>query len=564
MNSLRLTLIFCIVLSLFVASQVSVTQAGGDDEKKPTVQDAIAQWQLQNLDGAVELLQQIVADDPSHAIAWVLLGRLHQSKGELDMALDAFLKASGFPQTRGRAMYSLGVLHAQRDDVEKAFEWLFLAKDSANVDVTAIGTSNNIEKLKADPRYAALFPTKEQYADPFVEPVHIVHEWRGEASGDQFGWIARNIGDVDGDGVHDVTTSAPTNAEGGPAAGKVYVYSGKTAELRWTARGNEGAQLGLGIEAAGDVNGDGVPDVLAGAPGEDKAYVYSGGDGALLLSLVGKKGDFFGRKVSDIGDWNDDGHDDVLIGAPSNSENGENAGAAYVFSGRDGSQLFEWLGEDGGDRLGSSAAGFKRDEQSFIVIGAPGAGSRDSGRTYVYKDLSQSPFFVIESDSTGASLGGMFVSVAGDVDADGVPDIYASDWQNAALGRSTGRVYVHSGADGSNLYTMTGEAAGDGFGIGVADAGDVNADGHADLIIGAWQHASAAPSGGKCYLFSGRDGSLINSYTGKVPGETFGFDTTGMGDVNGDGTIDFLLTSAWSAINGSHSGRMFIVSGPSH
>ncbi|HEX9885820.1 MAG TPA: integrin alpha, partial [Longimicrobiales bacterium] len=79
--------------------------------------------------------------------------------------------------------------------------------------------------------------------------------------------------------------------------------------------------------------------------------------------------------------------------------------------------------------------------------------------------------------------------------------------------------------------------------------------------VGAWQHASLAPSGGKTYAYSGRDGSLLWAITGKVMGETFGFDTTGMGDVNGDGTVDLLLTSAWSAIEGARSGRMYIVSG---
>ena len=63
------------------------------------------------------------------------------------------------------------------------------------------------------------------------------------------------------------------------------------------------------------------------------------------------------------------------------------------------------------------------------------------------------------------------------------------------------------------------------------------------------------------YLYSGKDGSLLRAWTGKVPGETFGFDATGMGDIDGDGTIDFLLTSAWSAINGSRSGRMYILAG---
>jgi len=62
-------------------------------------------------------------------------------------------------------------------------------------------------------------------------------------------------------------------------------------------------------------------------------------------------------------------------------------------------------------------------------------------------------------------------------------------------------------------------------------------------------------------LYSGKDGSLIRAWTGKVPGETFGFDATGMGDVDGDGATDFLLTSAWSAVNGSRSGRMYLLSG---
>ena len=154
----------------------------------------------------------------------------------------------------------------------------------------------------------------------------------------------------------------------------------------------------------------------------------------------------------------------------------------------------------------------------------------------------------------------MFVSVVGDVDGDGTPDVYASDWSNTAKGRSTGRVYVHSGATGARLLTLTGEAAGDGFGIGVADAGDVNHDGHADLVIGAWQHAGAAASGGKVYLYSGKDGSLLRAWTGKVMGDTLGFDATGLGDVDGDGTIDLLVTSAWSAIHGYRSGRMFVIS----
>jgi hypothetical protein len=154
----------------------------------------------------------------------------------------------------------------------------------------------------------------------------------------------------------------------------------------------------------------------------------------------------------------------------------------------------------------------------------------------------------------------MFVSVAGDVDGDGVPDIYASDWSNGAKGPSTGRIYVHSGNTGQRLRTLTGATAGEGFGIGAATAGDVDGDGRADLVIGAWQFAGAAASGGRVTVFSGRDGSILREITGRVPGETLGFDAVGIGDVDGDGAIDLLITSAWSGVRGYHSGRMYIVS----
>ena len=80
-------------------------------------------------------------------------------------------------------------------------------------------------------------------------------------------------------------------------------------------------------------------------------------------------------------------------------------------------------------------------------------------------------------------------------------------------------------------------------------------------MIGAWRHGGAAPAGGKVYVYSGRDGCLMRTITGKVMGETLGFDATGAGDVDGDGVPDLLLTSAWSTVNGARSGRMWLVAG---
>jgi hypothetical protein len=273
--------------------------------------------------------------------------------------------------------------------------------------------------------------------------------------------------------------------------------------------------------------------------------------------------------VSDVGDADGDGRADVLVGAPGDSEGGEGAGAAYLYSGADGSELFRWIGEEPGDAFGSSGAGWVGSEgRGVVVVGAPGAGPGGTGRVYVFSvvvgpagGVSQTPAFVVESDEDGAALGAMFVSVVGDVDGDGTRDVYASDWAHGALGPQTGRVHVHSGASGERLLTLTGEAAGDGFGIGPADAGDMDGDGHDDLVIGAWQHGGAAASGGKIYLYSGADGTPLGAVTGQVMGETLGFDATGMGDVDGDGTPDILVTSAWSAIVGTRSGRVFILSG---
>jgi hypothetical protein len=527
----------------------------------PTFEQGFALLQQADVDGAIAVLRQVTENEPEHGRAWAILGYALHSQGKLDEAIPCHETAAGIAETAALGAYNAGMAWALKGDADKAFGWLTVAKDAGTMDMSVLDNDPDAASLKSDPRWKTLRPGAPDWDDPFVEPARIIHEWDGEAPGGEFGWIARNIGDVDGDGVNDLVTSAQSLAVAGPASGRVYVYSGKGGELLWNATGQPGDNLGSGIEAAGDVDGDGIPDVVGGAPGGDYVKVWSGDDGRELLHLTGsQRGASFGRKVSDLGDVNGDGHGDVFVGAPRDDEGGNDAGKAYVFSGKDGALLHTWIGQGAGYRLGAAGAGAVFGDELLVVIGAPDAGRTQAGRTYVYDGLTATPFFRIESDTNGGELGGMFVSVVGDVDADGTPDVYASDWSFGTDGR--GRVYIHSGADGTRLMTLMGSHPGEGLGIGPADAGDVDGDGHDDLIVGAWQHATAAPSGGKVTLFSGKDGAELATWTGKIAGETFGFDATGMGDVDGDGGIDFLLTSAWSGKGGTKTGRMYVVAGP--
>lgn len=298
---------------------------------------------------------------------------------------------------------------------------------------------------------------------------------------------------------------------------------------------------GRTLSGVGDVNNDSIPDFLISAYGyhgnTGKVYLVYGSnatESSIDLGSLGSSGvtmtsnsygGYFGIRASPAGDINKDGYQDFVIGA-SNSGNGE----AYLVY--------------GGANLNST-----------LAINSLGVGG------------------VRMIGESSGELAGCDVAGGADINKDGLPDILIGAYgYNAGGATYTGRAYlVYGRASMPNNMSlssadviMTGENADDRAGISVAFAGDVNNDGHPDMLVGAWTYSNSA---GRIYLIYGSS-SLSSSFSlgaadvildGEASSQC-GYKVASAGDINNDGYDDFLMST--KSFDNS-AGRVYLVFGSS-
>ena len=444
----------------------------------------------------------------------------------------------------------------------------------------------------------------------------------GPFDGAQFGSAISGAGDFDGDGYADLLVGAATaDVDNRTDSGAAYIVfggpgltSGRAGSSRDIRIAGPAAMTYTGSRVAGvgDVNDDGLDDVLIASTGYDPAGRLNAGAVYLVLGtrqpadvdlgaaqdgwhrLEGaSEGDRVGSEVAAAGDVNADGHPDMLLTTTNASPSQyPYAGITYVvYGGPQDNRDLAMLGIHGARFSGAAAydnsgeavtrlGDVNGDKISDFAIGAPGSdasGVNQSGSTYV----------VFGSPGSKAEPSICWVSAAigstawtcrrragmpwrpGDMNGDGLADVVIGSEMFTA-----GRAYVVHGSgtggtvalkalgtrgyrvEGAN-YTYAAQA--------LAGVGDVDFDGYADVLVGA---PATGSRNGTTYLLRGRPSSadttitsIPDRYDGPPTASSSGWALTGLGDVNGDGAGDFAIGAPAASKGGTNTGSVYVIYG---
>ena len=443
----------------------------------------------------------------------------------------------------------------------------------------------------------------------------------GESPDDYAGYWVASAGDVDGDGLDDILTGAYDDDDMGSNAGAAYLILGKSLQEHGTfgisnadykiVGENAGDWAGFVVDG-GDVDGDGLDDILIGAYGvADKgpitgaAYLLLGtsfgSEKIIYLSQADYKftgegaDDYAGYALTIPGDVDGDNKSDILIGASGQDEGGLNSGAGYLILASSlgaESQIelsqadYKFIGEAPDSWAGYSISGagdVDGDGLTDILLGADGDdGGTESHVSYLVLAnslgqnstiyLSQADYkFIGEESYDYASQ----VSSAGDVDGDGLDDIIigAAGHDNGGSGAGAAYIILASSLGmyseislAQADYRLIGENPYDYAGSTVANAGDIDGDGLDDILVGALDYHAHFPYQGAAYVVLGNQLQMyrdlqLSQAKYRLRGnerDYAGVAVSSAGDIDGDGFDDILIGGYGGP---DWNGVMFVVTG---
>jgi FG-GAP repeat len=353
----------------------------------------------------------------------------------------------------------------------------------------------------------------------FIEDgIDVISTQLGTQDREQLGFAPALIGDLNGDGVGEVVYGSTGWVNDSGTVSACVVVDGASGEMMRRHPSPDGQTVFMKSSDAGDMDGDGVIDYAVGGwstgvPG--KVIVYSGADGSMLMTLTGQSNnDQFGLGLASLDDVNGDGFDDLVVGAPFSRNGNQRRGRVALYSGMDGSEIWAREGASLQDAMGQSC-------------------------------------FAVD-----------------DLDGDGVLDVGVASPQMRPAFSSTGPGFVDllSGVDGSSI----GDALVSPSGTGVFFGGwlpspmiDLNGDGVHEILIADQFDGALGASTGKLFIYDGATRELMREMTGSSALQGLGA-SGNAGDLDLDG-VDDLIVSSWRSPDGAPglTGKLEIFSGAS-